>query len=303
MSSINFLKLARSIMKRMPAKMAWLIDTHCHIDLIEAAEGADPDVVAAMLERALAHGVRAFLNPGVSLHAIDNILKLTELYPSIKAAVAIHPSEVAESQEQTEWLQRIEEVLQHPNVLAVGETGLDYYWQAEDKAFQALQRSCFLQSLQLAKRYNKPVIVHDREAHGDTAALVSQVPGVTGVMHCFSGDADFALRMIDLGFYISFAGNVTFKKADMLRQAAKVIPAERLLLETDSPYMSPVPERGRPNEPYRTRFVAECLAEVRGVSFEELAIQTSENACRLFQIEPEAWAGLPLHVTACSSMN
>jgi TatD DNase family protein len=281
--------------------MPWLIDTHCHLDLIEAAEAPMQQAVLPMLERAKAQGVRAFLNPAVSLAAIDNILKLTELYPCIKAAVAIHPSEVAESQENPAWLQRIEAVLQHPNVLAVGETGLDYYWQAEDTDFQALQRRCFLESLQLAKRYNKPVIVHDREAHKDTAALVAQVPGVTGVMHCFSGDAEFALRMVDLGFYISFAGNVTFKKAQMLRDAAKVIPAERLLLETDSPYMSPAPERGRPNEPYRTRFVAECLAEVRGVSFEALAMQTTENACRLFQITPEAWAGLPLEANVTSN--
>ncbi len=260
-----------------------LADTHCHLDYIlrndkhpMGEEGVCPEKV---LERALAEGVQFVVNPSVTPKRFNEVITLAERFEHVYAGVAVHPTDVEDIQNMPDWLAQVEALLTHPKVIAVGETGLDYYW---DTTHQDLQKCCFKSLLELGKKYDLPVIVHDREAHEDVAAIIDQVPGVRGIMHCFSGDETFARRMIDKGFYISFAGNVTFKKAEDLQAAATHLPLEWILIETDSPFLTPVPHRGKPNEPARVRHVAEKIAELRGISYDEVARATTENARRVY---------------------
>ncbi|MDX2085400.1 MAG: TatD family hydrolase [Candidatus Melainabacteria bacterium] len=259
-----------------------LFDTHCHLDYLEEglAEHSPAQPLPDVLERAQAQGVGWIINPSVSPDRFAAVLSVAERFENVFAAVAVHPTDVNALPDDNRWLAEIEQHLKHPKVVAVGETGLDYYW---DTTHKARQQACFSASLALARQHQLPIIVHDRDAHEDIYTLIQAEPGVTGVMHCFSGDADFALRMVELGFYISFAGNVTFKKAEALREAASVVPLERLLVETDSPFLSPVPFRGKPNEPARVRLVAECIAALRNLPLDVLAETTTANARRLFQ--------------------
>lgn len=266
-----------------------LVDTHCHLDYIETnPEMPDAEREAGVvLQRAMAEGLQFLVNPSVEPENFGKVIALAERFDNVYAAVAVHPNDVTALREQPDWLARIEHHLSHPKVVAVGETGLDYYRTGtEDQPFQ---QECFKQHLALAVTHDLPVIIHDREAHEDIHRLVCEQPrlkgkSVRGVMHCFSGDADFALKMVELGFYISFAGNVTFKNAQPLRDAAKVVPLEKLLIETDAPFLSPMPFRGKPNEPARVRYVAQTLADVKGISYEALAHATTENARALFGI-------------------
>lgn len=260
-----------------------LIDTHCHLDYIYRQEdhpdglsGTDP---VQVLARAQAAGVEFLVNPSVTPAKFPEVMAMAERFENVYAAVAVHPTDVADIVDQPGWLAEIEALLSHPKVVAVGETGLDYYW---DQSLVDLQKQCFKSLLELGRKYDLPVIVHDREAHEDVYQIISEVPGVRGIMHCFSGDAEFARRMIEKNFYISFAGNVTFKKAENLHQAAKEIPLEWLLVETDSPFLSPMPFRGKPNEPARVKLVAEKIAELRGISYEAVAAVTTANARKVF---------------------
>ncbi len=262
-----------------------LIDTHCHLDYILrndkhplGDEGTDPEKV---LQRAFDEGVQFVINPSVTPKRFDEIIQLAERFENVYAAVAVHPTDVEDIKDMPHWLDQVEGFLSHPKVVAVGETGLDYYW---DKTHIDLQKSCFKSLLELGKKYDLPVIVHDREAHEDVETIISKTPGVRGIMHCFSGDEPFARKMIDLGFYISFAGNVTFKKAEALHIAATNLPLEKLLIETDSPFLTPVPYRGKPNEPARVRYVAEKIAELRGISYDEVARVTTQNARHVYGI-------------------
>jgi TatD DNase family protein len=252
-----------------------LVDTHAHLDYV-VREGADPEEVMASAAEA---GVSWLVNPSVSPEKFADVLKMTERFPNVFAAAAVHPTDVQDVAEET-WLAEVKKMLEHPKVIAVGETGLDYYW---DKTHIDLQHRFFRTFLELGRSHDLPVIVHDREAHEDVHRLISEFPGVRGIMHCFSGDAEFARTMIARGFYISFAGNVTFKKAENLHQAAIETPLEWILIETDSPFLSPVPFRGKPNEPARVRLVAEKIAELKGIPVETVAEVTSENARKVFQ--------------------
>ncbi|MBX2861406.1 MAG: TatD family hydrolase [Vampirovibrio sp.] len=263
-----------------------LVDTHCHLDYIArqeehplGEEGTDPAKVVA---RALETGVEFLVNPSVTPTRFNDVIGLAERFEHVYAGVAVHPTDVKDVQETPEWAAELEALLSHPKVVAVGETGLDYYWDVSLKDFQ---KACFKTHLALGVKHDLPVIVHDREAHEDVHQLIADTPGVRGIMHCFSGDSDFALKMIEHGFYISFAGNVTFKKAVELQEAAKVVPLEWLLIETDSPFLSPVPFRGKPNEPARVLHVAEKIAELRGITVEEVAAVTTENAKRVFGLQ------------------
>jgi TatD DNase family protein len=263
---------------------ASIVDTHCHLDYIQQAqeENEDPDrTLSLVLERAHECNLSFLVNPSVSLDNIPTVVKLAESRERVYAAVAIHPTEVRDTLAQPNWKAFIEGFLTHPKVVAIGETGLDYY---HDQSFNTLQQECFKTFLELGVKYKLPVIVHDREAHKDVLALIDSVPGSFGVMHCFSGDADLALQMIQRGFYISFAGNVTYKKATNLHEAAKVIPLERMLVETDAPFLSPVPFRGKPNEPARVVHVIQMIADLRGEFYGNIAEQTSKNAHHLFNI-------------------
>ncbi len=260
-----------------------LVDTHCHLDYVgrneehpEGIEGTDP---VRVMERAVAEGVAFIVNPSVTPERFPEVIALAERFENVYAAVAVHPTDVKDIQDMPDWLTKVEALLPHPKVVAIGETGLDYYW---DTSLKDLQKACFKSLLELGRAHDLPVIVHDREAHDDVAAIVDQVPGARGIMHCFSGDAAFAHTMIDKGFYISFAGNVTYKNAKNLHEAAAAIPMEWMLIETDSPFLSPVPFRGKPNEPARVRYVAEKIAELRGVSYDTVAHATTENAKKVY---------------------
>ena len=265
-----------------------LFDSHCHLDYIEAGVmGHPPDTdLQDVLDRAKAYGVGYVLNPAVNIADFDRVLGVAERFEHVYASIGVHPCEVEETLSVPNWVEEIERRLGHPQVKAIGETGLDYYHQSGDSEQADLQRQCFKTHLDLALKYDLPVIVHDREAHADVKSLVEAHSGVKGVMHCFGGDADFALAMVELGFYVSFAGNVTFKKATDLHDAAKRVPLNRLLIETDSPFLSPVPERGKPNEPYRTKFVADFIAELRGIPVETVIEASTQNAFTLFQLSP-----------------
>jgi TatD DNase family protein len=265
-----------------------IFDSHCHLDYIEAGiMGHAPDTpLNEIITRAHEHGVGYFLNPAVNIADFDRVLGVAERFEHVYASMGVHPCEVTETERVEHWLSDIESRLSHPKVKAIGETGLDYFHESAHTEVADLQRHCFAQQLQMAQRHDLPVIVHDREAHDDVYRLISEHAGVKGVMHCFGGDLAFARRMIELGFYISFAGNVTFKKALDLQETARHIPLEKMLIETDSPFLSPVPERGKPNEPYRTRFVADYIAKLRGISIESVIEASTQNALNLFQIQP-----------------
>jgi TatD DNase family protein len=256
-----------------------LIDTHCHIDYLLRAGNQLDDVLAD----ATAANVGLMINPGTCVDHWPDVLAVAEASPRVFAAMAIHPTDVDDR--PADWLAQLQQVATHPKVVAIGETGLDYYRpEQQTPANMAAQRACMEASLDLACQLNKPVILHDREAHADIEAVVRQFPKVRGVMHCFSGDVDFALRMIELGFYISFAGNVTFKNAHGLQQAATAIPLERLLVETDSPFLSPMPHRGTPNAPARVALVAAFIAQLRQLSIEAVTHTTTANARQLFAL-------------------
>ena len=271
---------------------AVIVDTHCHLDYIvrqdehpDGLAGIDP---AQVMERAQAAGVEFLVNPSVTPTKFNEVIAMAERFENVYAAVAVHPTDVADIIDSPDWLAEIESLLEHPKVVAIGETGLDYYWSLDDVA---LQKQCFNALLALGRKHDLPVIVHDRDyreprldhsSHEDILQMVSEVPGVRGIMHCFSGDAAFARAKIAQGFYISFAGNLTFKKADNLHEAARETPLEWVLAETDSPFLSPMPFRGKPNEPARVKHVVEKIAELKGLSYEAVAAITTANARRVF---------------------
>jgi len=253
-----------------------LVDTHCHLDYI-AREGADIKTVMADAESV---GVCWLVNPSVTPDKFDDVLHMTEQFENVYAAVAVHPTDVQDCASGV-FENEIQTMLNHPKVIALGETGLDYY---HDTTHVDLQHHFFRLFLKMGRERDLPVIIHDREAHEDVHRLVSEFPGVHGIMHCFSGDTAFAQRMIEKGFLISFAGNLTFKNAHNLHEAARDIPLEHILIETDSPFLSPMPYRGKPNEPARVRFVGEKIAELKNMPVETVAEATTENALKVFKL-------------------
>lgn len=216
--------------------------------------------------------------PGtVPIHATAGPIQL----PVIYAAVGYHPHDAQSASEA--GLKNIGELLSRPEVVAMGEIGLDYYYEL---SLPMVQREVFRRQIRIARRAKKPIIVHSRDAHPDTLKILKeeQAEEVGGVMHCFSGDEEVARAVLDLGFYISFAGNLTFKSAHVLREVAAWLPLERVLVETDCPYLAPEPRRGRRNEPAYVRYTAELLAQIRALPLAELAHATSTNAARLFRL-------------------
>ncbi len=244
-----------------------LVDSHCHLNYLE-----EP---AARLKEARAAGVDRLLCIGVDAQHIDEVLALAAAEPDVWASVGQHPEA---AQGSLDW---IEPLLNRPRVVAVGETGLDYHHVAEDDA-RARQREAFRHQLQLAKRHALPVIVHTRAAEADTLALIREFPGVVGVLHCFTESWAMAAAALELGYYVSISGIVTFRNGENVREVARQVPDDRLLVETDAPWLAPVPYRGKPNAPAYVRATAEFLAELRGVPLAELAATTSANFQRLF---------------------
>ncbi|MFV9657233.1 TatD family hydrolase [Pseudomonas sp. NY15366] len=255
-----------------------LIDSHCHLDRLDlAAHGGSLD---AALDAARAAGVGHFLCIGVSADNAATVKGLAERYADVDCSVGVHPLDLEPGAEPAlDWLLG---ELAHPKVVAIGETGLDYHYEPESAA---LQQASFRLHLEAARITGKPVIVHTREARADTLALLREAAlPQAGVLHCFTEDWEMAKAALDIGFYISLSGIVTFRNAEALREVARQVPADRLLVETDSPYLAPVPHRGKPNLPQYVREVAEYLAVLRGVSYEALAEQTSSNFKRLFPL-------------------
>ena len=249
-------------------------DTHAHYD----DRAFDTDRLS-LLGRLPAEGVELIVDPGCDLKSSRAALALAERFPFVYAAVGIHPEELADCTPDT--LAAIGELAEHPRCVAIGEIGLDYYWDAEHKAEQKL---LFRQQLQLALELDKPVIVHDREAHGDCLEIVRDYPELRGVFHCYSGSADMAQELLRRGWYLGFDGPITYKNARKALEVLDICPLERILIETDSPYLSPVPNRGKRNDSRSLRYIVEAIAERRGLSAEEVAAVTLENGKRLFGI-------------------
>lgn len=257
------------------------VDSHAHIDGTEY--DADRDEV---VERARAAGVGTILNVGTGdphSGTLERAVEVAEKYEGVYAAVGVHPHDAKLFNEQA--AQRIQKLInESQRVIALGEIGLDFYY---DHSPREVQREVFIKQLRLAREVGVPVIIHSRSADDETVEILrAEWSGAScvGIMHCFGGTTEMALSVLELGFYISFAGNVTFKKAGNLREAAHAIPLERLLIETDCPFLTPVPFRGRRNEPARVVEVARCLAELRGIETEEMGRITTENFMRFFQL-------------------
>jgi len=257
-----------------------LIDTHAHLD--EEAFSQDcPEVVA----RAIDSGLQAIFTIGTTASSSQNAVKLAAEYPQVYAVVGIQPNYVAEAQ-QGDW-ELIQQLAGESKVIGIGETGLDRYW---DYAPLDLQQDYFRKHIELAQQHDVPFVVHCREAEADVVELMQSVAGTSqlkGIMHSFCGDLATAEACLKLGLHISFAGMLTFKKNDDLRSVASQIPLDRLLVETDSPYLAPQPNRGKRNEPAWVQFTAECLAELHGLSLKEIGSATTKNARELFQL-PDA---------------
>lgn len=263
--------------------MSKLFDTHAH--LMDGAFEKDYDTV---LSRTLA-SVGALLNVGCSFADADKAVKSAEASPQVFASVGLHPSDAKKFRESC-W-EHLVELAQHPRVRAIGETGLDYHW---DSATPEEQKTLYRKHIELAKAVNKPLIIHDREAHRDCLDLLWEHGGDTvgGVFHAYSGSAEMMLEVVDHNYYIGIGGVVTFKNAKTIKKVAKEVPLDRLLLETDCPYMTPVPYRGKRNEPAYVQYVAEAIAELRGIPAEDVVNATWKNACRLYRIDPQSLAVL-----------
>lgn len=255
-----------------------LIDSHCHLDMLDLAPfGGTMDAVLANAEQ---QGVGGFLSISVDMETFPTVLAIARRYPTVHASVGVHPN-YRDGHEPS--VDELVALAADPRVVAIGETGLDYFRSEGDLTWQ---RERFGRHIAAARVAGKPLVVHCREARADTLRIMEEEGAAQtgGVMHCFVEDWDSAARAMDMGFYISFSGIVTFKSATDLKQVAARVPADRLLLETDSPFLAPVPHRGQVNQPAFVRHVAEHVAELRGVSLETLAAQTSANYRRLFRL-------------------
>jgi TatD DNase family protein len=265
-----------------------LIDTHAHLD----EEAFRPDR-HEVISRASAAGLEFVVTIGTTAASSREAVEIAQANPLVYAAVGIQPNYVSQAAPD-DWAV-IENLATEPKVVAVGETGLDRYW---DHAPFDLQAEYFERHITLARRHNLPFVVHCREAEKDVVAQLKAAAAsgpLQGVMHSFSGDVETALACVELGLYISFAGMVTFKKNDALRAVAAQIPLDRLLIETDSPYLAPVPFRGKRNEPAHVRHTAECLATVRNMTPEEIGDLTAQNARRLFPFSRQGSTSAPIH--------
>lgn len=254
----------------------FLVDSHCHLDLLNLTD--DPNDLQQVITRAQQAGVHHMLNVCVKLADFPTILATAEKFPFVSASVGLHPNDTDEEATQ-ETLMRL---AQHKKVVAIGETGLDYFRSTGDVEWQ---RERFRTHIRAANALQKPLIVHTRAAKQDTMRIMQEenAAHAGGVMHCFSEDWDYAQQALDLNFYISFSGVVTFKNTAALQEVAKKIPLNRMLIETDAPYLAPVPYRGKPNEPAYVRHTAECIAALRNIPVSELAEQTTHNFFELFK--------------------
>ena len=258
-----------------------LVDSHCHLNGIDlSAFGGSMD---ALIQEAKTQGVEHMLSVCVEPSDVSPLYSLAEQYQEISISVGIHPNtEMTEELDATALCS----LANHSSCIAIGETGLDYY-RTETEEAKALQRSRFREHIRAARSSLKPLIIHTRQAAEDTLSLMQEenADSIGGVMHCFSEDWQIARRALDLNFYISFSGILTFKNATLLQEVAKKIPEDKILIETDSPYLAPVPFRGKSNHPAWVKYVALALSQLRGVSYDTMARKTTENFYRCFHMK------------------
>lgn len=252
-----------------------LVDTHAHLTDEKFAED-----LGEVMGRAKEAGVLAILNMGDTMESSRQAVELAKEFEGLFAGVGIHPEEAREMTEEDD--EQLAAWGKHPKVVAIGEIGLDYYWE-KDPERRLLQRKVFVRQLDLARQLQLPVCIHDREAHGDLLSILKKEGrGISGVLHCYSGSLEMAREVFRMGWFIGVDGPLTFRNAAKLPEIVACAPRDMVLLETDSPYMAPVPLRGRRNEPAYVRHVAEKVAELWGVPLEEVARQTTENAKKLY---------------------
>ncbi|MBU0943341.1 MAG: TatD family hydrolase [Proteobacteria bacterium] len=261
------------------ANSSFFIDTHCHLDMKDYGEDLDK-----ILIQARAHGVHSIITIGIDEKSSIAAVELARKYPLVKASIGIHPHDVDQIRPDTYQRLKTLAVENKEHIVGYGEIGLDY---AKLYAEPGAQKKAFSQQLEIAKELNLPVIIHDRDAHQDILTIIRQSGPFPrgGVMHCFSGDTRLAEQIVSLGFYLSIPGVVTFKNGIELQKVAATVPLESLLLETDGPFLAPVPWRGKRNKPSYLPYTAAKVAELRGISLEEVADQTSRNAQTLFNYE------------------
>ncbi|MBW5290501.1 MAG: putative deoxyribonuclease YcfH [Candidatus Ruthia sp. Asou_11_S2] len=254
-----------------------IVDSHCHLDRVDLS--AFGGSVERMLVHAKELSVTQFLCVCIDLEHFDEVLSLAKNHSQIYGSVGVHPCELEGKDPSVEELLALSE---HDKIIAIGETGLDYFHVEKDTA--DWQRDRFRRHIKASNQSGKPMIIHTRNAKEDTIAIMQAEKAEQGVMHCFSEDWETAKAALDLGFYISFSGIITFKSAKDLREVAKKVPSDRLLVETDSPYLTPVPYRGKPNSPAYSYYVTEKLAEIRSVSINNIANTTTNNFEQLFLV-------------------
>lgn len=258
-----------------------IVDSHCHLNFIDLTEfNQDMNEVLAKAQK---NDVEHFLCVCVELDDYPKLEQLAKDHSNISISVGVHPNTEMDIPVTAEMLINL---ANNPSCIAIGETGLDYY-RTEDESFKIMQRIRFREHIKASIATKKPLIIHTRNAAEDTLAIMreEQAQKIGGVMHCFAESLDIAWQSIDLNFYISFSGIVTFKNASTLQHVAKEIPLERILIETDSPYLAPAPFRGKQNHPALVKYVAQSIAELRGISYEEVAQVTTENFYRCFGIK------------------
>ena len=254
-----------------------LIDTHCHLDFKDFK-----DDLHAVLKRSRDTGIGFTINVGSSIEGTARSVEIAGENDFIYAAAGIHPHEADSASEND--IKLFKGFLDKPKVVAVGEIGLDYY---KNISSRENQKKLFISLLETAKDADLPLIIHNREAHADMIDILKNIAGdsVKGVMHCFSGDKMFLKKCLDMGFFISFTCNVTYKNAGKLREIVKLVPMDRLLLETDAPFLAPQDFRGKRNEPMHVRYAAEEVARIKGLDFNKVAEMTTDNATKLFRLQ------------------
>ena len=253
-----------------------IFDTHAHYDDEQFNEDRD-----TLLNSMAEGGVGTIVDVSASLESWDEVVELTEKYPFVYGAAGVHPDYVGDLNEDN--FAYLEEVAKKDKIVAIGEIGLDYYW---DKEGHDLQKKWFVRQLELAEKLNKPVIIHSREAAADTFEIMKEYSSrVSGVIHCYSYSPEQAREYVKMGFYIGIGGVVTFKNAKKLKEVVEEIPLERIVLETDCPYLSPEPNRGKRNSSLNLVYVADQISKLKGVTYEEVIKVTEENARKLYQME------------------
>jgi len=250
-----------------------LTDTHCHLYYDDIKKN-----LKEILNRAKESGVNRFICPSTNMNDVYECLQIAKSHDQIFCSAGIHPHDAKDAPE--DYIEKIYDLMNDKSMVAIGEIGLDYF---RNISGQDIQKKCFKEQLFIAQKINKPVIIHNRNSDKDMIKVLLEFPDVIGVAHCFSSDLEMANKFLDIGYYISFSGNLTFKNSH-LPMVAKELPLDRILVETDSPFLSPEPFRGKSNEPSRVRYVAEKLAEIYSISFEKIAEITSNNASKLFNL-------------------